>query len=144
MWRSTLIVLPRYEVCCCLSRCELRASYGVARPNGHHVRELVVIVVLALGAVTGLLSALNDDWGTRIAMVAMGVLFAAPLGAAIAFLFRAHPARTRNPSAHRMTGEGTSAADLAANYPRDRGHPPFMKPPEGPPDKHQFDPERIV
>jgi hypothetical protein len=37
-----------------------------------------------------------------------------------------------------------STADIAANYWRDRGHPPLMKPPSPPPDQHIHDPDRLA
>jgi len=36
-----------------------------------------------------------------------------------------------------------SADSIAENFGRDRGHPPYMKPPDALPDKHQFDPDRL-
>ncbi|WP_428422659.1 hypothetical protein [Methylibium sp.] len=110
------------------------------------MRKLVFTAVLVLGALAGLLAAARDDWGTRIVMMCVGVLFAAPVGAAIAFIgsrVNAVGGDDRWRRRDGLTGDGTSADDLAANYGRDKGYPPFMKPPDGLPDKHQFDPDRL-
>jgi len=42
-----------------------------------------------------------------------------------------------------LPGMGTSPKDLAANFWRDKGHPPFMKPTEAKPDSHMFDPDKL-
>lgn len=110
------------------------------------VRKLIFIAFLALGALVGLLTSARDDWGTRIIMMGVGVLFAAPVGAAFTIIGSRRSAVAGDDHWHRrdgLTGDGTSADDLAANYGRDKGYPPFMKPPEGLPDKHQFDPNRL-
>lgn len=110
------------------------------------MRRLIFVAFVALGTLTGLLTAASDDWGTRIIMMCVGVFFAAPVGAAIALIgsrMNAVDGDDRRRRRNGLTGDGTSAADLAANYGRDKGHPPFMKPPEALPDKHQFDPDRL-
>ena len=110
------------------------------------MRKLIFIALLVLGALLGLLAAARDDWGTRIVMMGVGILFAAPVGAAFTFIGSRRSAAAGNDHWQRrdgLTGDGTSADDLAANYGRDKGYPPFMKPPEGLPDRHQFDPDRL-
>lgn len=109
------------------------------------MRLLAFLGLLTLGALAGLLSTARDGWGTRLVMMAAGVLFAAPFAGAIFFIGRKSEG-TKNfaatyPAA--LTGDGVSTDELAANYWRDKAHPPFMKPSEGHPDTHQFDPDRL-
>ena len=106
------------------------------------MRMLIFFGVVVVGALVGLLSAANDDWGTRAVMASVGVLFAAPIAAVL----------TRKPKVSiglaawddsSEVGAPTSPKALAANYWRDQGHPPFMKPSEADPDKRMFDPEKL-
>jgi hypothetical protein len=106
------------------------------------MRKLIFIGIVAVGALVGLLSAAQDDWATRMVMSAVGALFAAPIGAVL----------TRRPKPTVVApawdesleaGAVTSPKALAANYWRDKGHPPFMKPQEAEPDKHMFDPDKL-
>ena len=72
----------------------------------------------------------------------VGALFGAPIGGALASIGR----KGRQPlewDENPLPGMGTTPKDLAANYWRDKGHPPFMKPSEAEPDKHMFDPDRL-
>ena len=106
------------------------------------MRKLIFIGVIVLGALVGLLSSAKADWGTRFVMMGVGALFGAPIGGALASKGRKERQRLEwyeNP----LHGMGTTPKDLAANYWRDRGHPPFMKPSEAEPDKHMFDPDRL-
>lgn len=106
------------------------------------MRKLIFIGFVALGALIGLVSATKSDWGTRIVMMGVGALFGAPIGGALASI-----GRKKRPHSEwdesLLPGMGTTPKDLAANYWRDKGHPPFMKPSETPPDKHMFDPDRL-
>ena len=106
------------------------------------MRKLIFMVFIALGALIGLIAAANADWGTRLVMMGVGALFGAPIGWALASIGRRQPQRLEwdeNP----LRGTGTTPKDLAANYWRDKGHPPFMKPSEVEPDQHMFDPDRL-
>jgi hypothetical protein len=105
------------------------------------VRKLIFIGCVALGALVGLLAAANDDWATRVVMMMVGALFGSAIGGALVALGR----RTSSPlhDNSNIPGMGFSTEDIAANYWRDRGHPPFMKPPDAVPDKHMFDPEKL-
>lgn len=106
------------------------------------MRKMVFIGFVVLGALVGLLSSAKADWGTRLVMMGVGALFGAPIGGALASMGRKERQRLEwdeNP----LPGMGTTPKDLAANYWRDRGHPPFMKPSEAEPDKHMFDPDRL-
>ena len=106
------------------------------------MRKLIFMVFIALGALIGLIAAANTDWGTRLVMIGVGALFGAPIGGALASIGR----KGRQPlewGENPLPGMGTTPKDLAANYWRDKGHPPFMKPSEAEPDKHMFDPDRL-
>lgn len=109
------------------------------------MRTVLSITIVVLGLVAGLISATQDDWGTRVTMMAVGGFLVAPIAAAVLF-GRRRPrgsigsvVETVSP----LAGDGVSAEDLTANYWRDKGHPPFTKPAEGHPDRHQFDPDRL-
>ena len=105
------------------------------------MRKLIFMVFIALGALIGLISATNSDWGTRLVMMGVGALFGAPIGGALASIGR--KGRPLEWDENPLPGMGTTPKDLAANYWRDKGHPPFMKPSEAEPDKHMFDPDRL-
>ena len=105
------------------------------------MRKLIFMVFIALGALIGLISATNSDWGTRLVMMRIDALFGAPIGGALASIGR--KGRPLEWEENPLPGMGTTPKDLAANYWRDKGHPPFMKPSEAEPDKHMFDPDRL-
>ena len=107
------------------------------------MRKLIFLVVVVVGALAGLFSAAMDDWATRIVMMGVGALFGAPIGAALAGIGRKRTAPTRWDKAPQV-GIGTSVKDLAANYWRDEGHPPFTKPLGAEPDAHMFDPNKLT
>jgi len=93
------------------------------------MRKLIFIGFIALGALIGLVSAAKSDWGTRLVMMGVGALFGAPIGGALASIGGKKRQRLEwdeNP----LPGSSTSSKDLAANYWRDEGYPPFAKPGE--------------
>ena len=92
------------------------------------VRKLILIGFIALGAQIGLLSTAKDDWATRVVMMVIGALFGTPVGVALAREKRKRPPLKWEKD--EIPGMGVSSEDLAANYWRDKGHPPFMKPTE--------------
>lgn len=106
------------------------------------MRKLIFIGFVALGALIGLLSAAKADWATRLVMMGVGVLFGAPIGGALTGISRKGRLPLEWDETH-LPGMGTTPKDLAANYWRDKGHPPFMKPSEAVPDKHMFYPDRL-
>jgi hypothetical protein len=119
----------------------VRVGYWCWQPTSRVVRKLIFLVIVALGASVGLLSAANDDGWTQAVMAAGGALFAAPIGAVLT--------RRRKPTGAAPfpdrpieTSGSTSPRALASNYWRDKGHPPLMKPSEAEPDRHMFDPDR--
>lgn len=106
------------------------------------MRKLIFIGFTVLGALIGLISAAKSGWETRLVMMGVGALFGAPIGGVLASIGRKRPLPLEwdeNP----LPGMGTTPRDLAANYWRDKGHPPFMKPPDVVPDNHMFDPDRL-
>lgn len=109
------------------------------------MRRIIAFAILALGALAGLLSAAEDNWGTRIVMIGIGLLFTAPVAGVVGAAGRRRRRRREMDwSFEPMTSDGTSSRDLAGNYWRDRGRAPFARSPTVRPDKHQFDPNRIV
>lgn len=106
------------------------------------VRKLIFIGIIAMGALVGLLSAVHDDWATRAVMAAVGALFAVPIGAVLTQRLKPEvPGPAWDETLE--TSAVSSPKALAANYWRDKGHPPFMKPPGAEPDKHMFDPDKL-
>jgi hypothetical protein len=105
------------------------------------VRKLIFIGIVAIGALVGLLSAVHDDWATRVVMVAVGALFGCAIGGALAFAGRSTASPPQVDGS--IPGMGSSTADIAVNYWRDKGSPPFMKAPSAQPDKHMFDPDKL-
>ena len=98
------------------------------------MRKLVFVGFIVLGVSVGLFSAANDDWSTRAVMMGVGALFGCAIGGSLARIGRRGPTLKweQNP----IPGMGVTSEDLAANYWRDKGHPPFMKPPEDDADPH--------
>lgn len=106
-----------------------------------HMRKLTFIGIIAVGAMAGLLSAAHDDWATRLVMAAVGSLFGLAIGGALTSVGMRKAARLQVDGS--IPGMGTSTADIAANYWRDKGSLPFMKVPSALPDKHMFDPDKL-
>jgi hypothetical protein len=104
------------------------------------MRKLIFIGFVALGALIGLLWAAKDDWATRAVMMVIGALFGAPVGAALSRIGKKGPPLKWEKD--EIPGMGVTSEDLAANYWRDRGHPPFMKPPEVESPGSMHDPHR--
>lgn len=92
------------------------------------MRKLIFIGFVVIGALVGLLSAAHDDWATRTVLGAVGALFGAATGGAVTRFGRSKKALPWESDA--IPGMGVTSEDLAANFWRDKGHPPFMKPPE--------------
>ena len=101
------------------------------------MRKLIFMVFIALGALIGLIAAANTDWGTRLVMMGVGALFMAPVGGALAGIGKKR--RSLEWSDSRLPSDGTSSKDMAANYWRDEGHPPFAKPGTSEGEMHRWD-----
>lgn len=110
------------------------------------MRRAIFLFFLTLGIGFGLLSARNDDWGLRLVMMAVGALFGGAIGGGLSQLGKRHPGGRRLLTEEDIEpipgGLGTSNRDLAANYWRDEGHPPFMKPPRSEHGTHMFDADK--
>jgi membrane protein implicated in regulation of membrane protease activity len=107
------------------------------------MRKAIFFGFIAAGAAAGLLAALNDDWGLRLVMMAIGAVVGAAIGGAATRVGKRPPIRVPA-GLDQSYGQGTSAEDRDRNYWRDQGHPPFMKPPSAEPDRHMFNPDRIT
>lgn len=106
------------------------------------MRKFILPGFIAAGALIGLLSAAQDGWGTRMVMMGIGILFAAPIGVVIAGIRR--KAREESYWPEELTrGSPSASAELLKNYWRDEGHPPFMKPSDSAADSHRFDADRL-
>ncbi len=109
------------------------------------MRKAVFIFFLALGIAMGALATRGDDWGLSAVMMAVGALFGAAVGGGLANIGkpqRWQALRTED-EIDPIPGMGTSSRDLAANYWRDKGSPPFTRMPDAEPDRHMFDPDKV-
>ncbi len=96
------------------------------------MRKVIFLFFLLLGVGIGYLPARNDDWGLRLVMMAVGALFGGAIGGGLSQVGtrqRRMPLETEQELEPIPGGLGTSSRDLAANYWRDEGHLPDMKPP---------------
>jgi hypothetical protein len=96
------------------------------------MRKAIFLFFLLLGIGLGFLSALDDDWGLRLVMMAVGAMFGGAIGGGLSQIGKPNPNGRRlltEEEIEPIPGGGCSGRDLAANYWRDEGHPPFMKPP---------------
>ena len=105
---------------------------GVVVGSGHievlQVRPLVFAVFVVLGSCIGWLVVAPEDAATRLILALMGSAAGAAVGGA---LVRIGKRQKRRLDFDRLIpGDGTSPEELSANFWRDKGHPPFMKPPD--------------
>ncbi len=68
------------------------------------MRKLFFFAILAIGAGIGLFSALHEDWGTRLGMMALGGVIAVPIGSVLTGMGQGHK-RSR----HRWNSGGSTA-----------------------------------
>lgn len=110
------------------------------------MRKAIFLFFLLLGIGAGYLPARNDDLGLRIVMMAVGALFGGAIGGGLSQIGKRQSHRRRLLTEEEIEpipgGGGSSSRDLAANYWRDKGLPPFRLP-DAEPNKHMFDPDRI-
>ena len=106
------------------------------------MRKAVFSILVAAGAGAGLIAAVEGDWGLRVVMMTIGTVAGAAIGGAVARVGK-RPTKLRSVGLDDAYGLGTSAEDRDRNYWRDKGNPPFMKPPSAEPDRHMFDPDRL-
>lgn len=110
------------------------------------MRKAVFIFFLLLGIGAGYLPARDEDWGVRAVMMAVGALFGGAIGGGLSQIGKRQgclPLQTEEEVEPIAGGLGTSSRDLAANFWRDKGQPPFTRMPDAEPDKHMFDPDKI-
>ena len=108
------------------------------------MRKFIFFIVIAIGALVGLFVTIDHDWATRIVMMGVGVVFALPIGGLALggkqHSLGSHPKRRHQKSI--LTGNDVTPDDLAANYWRDKGHPPFMNPADATPDSMPNHPDK--
>lgn len=111
------------------------------------VRKLIFLLFLTIGVGLGWLSTLRDEIGLQIGMMIVGAMFGGAVGGTLSQI------RSRSPNLrHLLTeeeiepipGMGMSGRDLAVNFSRDEGHPPFMKPPRPEHGIHMLDAEKNI
>jgi hypothetical protein len=106
------------------------------------MRKAIFLLFVALGAAAGLLATLEETWGVRILMTAIGTVVGIAIGGFLSKIgVRRGPAK--RPSAYLPFPQPMFGEDLDRNYWRDRGHLPFTKPPSADPDHHMFDPDKL-
>jgi len=102
------------------------------------MRRLIIIMFAAFGAAAGAAIAIDDGWGVRIGLALIGATVGLVLGSAAS--------GTKTQVTRHEPEESNAFLAMAEerdrDYWRDKGHPPFMKPPEAHPDQHMFDPDR--
>ena len=111
------------------------------------MRKLVFVVLFLAGVGLGWLPARHDDLGLQLVMMAIGALFGTAIGGGIAQIGLRRPWQRRIPTEEELQpipGMGTSSRDVAANFWRDKGYPPFMKPPRPELGTHMFDADKNV
>lgn len=104
------------------------------------MRKLVFISFIGVGVAIGLFSALHDDLSVKVVMMTIGGVVGTVLGGAFASIGRRVRARGRTEPDDEF--DATPLDELDRNYWRDKGHPPFMKPPNAELGCHMFDPGR--
>lgn len=105
------------------------------------MRKAIFLLFVALGAAAGLLATLEETWGVRILMTAIGTVVGVAIGGALSRIGLGR-GPTRRPGAYRAFTPPMFGEDLDNNFWRDRGYPPFAKP-QSEPDRHMFDPDRL-
>ena len=93
------------------------------------LRLALFLAIVAAGAIAGFATGSGEDSATRLVLAGVGALIGAAIGGAVLKLGGIKVSNTSTGGA--IPGSGVTSEDLAANYWRDKGHPPFMKPPEG-------------
>ena len=93
------------------------------------LRLALFLAIVAAGAIAGFATGSGEDSATRLVLAGVGALIGAAIGGAVLKLGGIKVSNTSTGGA--IPGSGVTSEDLAANYWRDKGHPPFMKLPEG-------------
>lgn len=96
------------------------------------MRKLVFFLFLTAGVGLGWMSSRHDEMGLQVVMMLVGALFGGAIGGGLSQIGARNPSLRSIPSEeelHPIPGMGLAPRDSAANYWRDEGHFPFMKPP---------------
>ena len=105
------------------------------------MRKVIFIFFIVTGATVGVFSAWDGDWGLRVVMMTLGAVVGIVIGGGLARMGRKAKLTWKDENV--IPGLGTTTEDLAANFWRDKGHPPFMKPPKGEHGRRVFDPRNL-
>ena len=79
------------------------------------LQKAIFLVFVGVGALIGVVAAINGDWGLRVVMAGLGALVGAAVGGAAVRLGRRATERREIP------GMGTTTGDIAANTSGARG-----------------------
>jgi hypothetical protein len=90
----------------------------LANQRHEMLRKAIFLTLVGVGALVGVVAAINGDWGLRVVMAGLGALVGAAVGGAAIKLGR------RDTERREIPGMGTTTADIAANFWRDKGRPP--------------------
>jgi hypothetical protein len=102
------------------------------------MRQFAFWSLTFLGAALGALIAYDDGWGVLAGMTLIGGVVGLVVGGVITGIGSRRRGHNDDGSeSHRLASE-----ERDRNFWRDRGHPPFMKPPDAHPDHRMFDPDR--
>ncbi len=93
------------------------------------LRLTLFLAIVVAVAIAGFLTGSGEDAATRLVLAGIGSLIGAAIGGAVLKLGGTKGPNTSTGSP--IPGAGVTSEDLAANYWRDKGHPPYMKPPDG-------------
>lgn len=111
------------------------------------MRTLIFLLCLAVGIGLGWLLARHDASALQIGMMIVGALFGGALGGALSQIGARKSGRRRlrtEEEIEPIPGMGMSGRDLAVNFCRDEGHPPFMKPPRPEDGIHMLDADKNI
>lgn len=111
------------------------------------MRKAIFLFFLLLGIGGGLLASYQDSWGGRVVFMVLGAVVFGLIGGALSQIgkpwrWSSRPALTEEELHPIPGGLGMSGRDLSANYWRDEGHPPHMKPPRSELGHHMFDADK--
>lgn len=111
------------------------------------MRKAIFLLVLSLGIGVGFLAAFNEGWGVRVVLMVIGAAVAAVFGAALSQIGRAmrrdpNPVLSEEELRPIPGGLGLKGRDVLANYWRDEGHLPHMKPPKPEHGDRMFDADK--
>jgi len=97
------------------------------------MRKAILLFFLLLGIGLGLLSALKEDWGVKLVMMVIGAMFGSAIGGGLAQIGKPYRNGRRlltEEEINPIPGGGCSGRDIAANYWRDKGQPPYTRMPD--------------